>query len=381
MADTLSKVRLLDVCEFISGNAHEQHISPLGEFTVINSKFVSTEGKVAKFASENFCPAKKNDITLVMSDLPNGKALGKCFLVPENNKYAVNQRVCILRSKGFDPKYLFYILNRNPYFLSFNDGVSQTHLLNSVFEKCYISVTEDIKEQKTIAKALSDIDELIVILQIEENKHRSIKSGLLYQIEKTFAETTLLKNCVSTPVTDGPHLTPQFYSSGVPFLSVNNIVDNNIVWENLRYISHSDDLEFSKKCKPRKFDILLGKAASVGKIAIVDRDIDFNVWSPLAVIRMNQDFDPYFIYFCFQTKTVMDQILFLTNSSSQGNIGMGDIENINLPVLDKSEQIRLGNLLRDEDNHIEGISKLRSKYESVKQGMTQDLLTGKVRLV
>ena len=290
-----------------------------------------------------------------------------------------NNLAVVLPSSNIDVDFLYYLLAN----YNISDHVTAT-ALPSINIKDFLSSTHrfpEIPEQQAIAKALSDIDDLIETLLKEENKHRCIKEGLLGQIDKRFSGTTLLKNCVSSPVTDGPHLTPVFYTSGVPFLSVNNIVDNKIVWENLRYISPSDDLEFSRKCKPRKNDILFGKAASVGKVAIVDKDTDFNVWSPLAVIRVNEKYDPYFIYFCFQTKTVMNQILFLTNSSSQGNIGMGDIENINLPILDKSEQTRLGNLLRDEDTYIDGLSKLRSKYERIKQGMAHDLLTGRVRLV
>ena len=67
---------------------------------------------------------------MVLSDLPNGKALAKCFHVEENEVYAVNQRVCIYRSKVIESKYLYYVLNRKRSFLDLDDGVTQTHILN-----------------------------------------------------------------------------------------------------------------------------------------------------------------------------------------------------------------------------------------------------------
>ena len=76
-------------------------------------------------------------------------------------------------------------------------------------------------------------------------------------------EVRLLKAMVQTPVTDGPHLTPRFLADGIPFLSVNNLVENRIDLRELRFISQADHELFSRKCKPRKNDILLGKAASV----------------------------------------------------------------------------------------------------------------------
>ena len=101
--------KLTDIVEYIHGKAHEQDIVEDGPFTVVNSKFVSTEGAVAKYSNSNFCPARKNDLLTVLSDLPNGKALAKCFFVDEDNKYAVNQRVCIWRTKGSDSRFLFYV--------------------------------------------------------------------------------------------------------------------------------------------------------------------------------------------------------------------------------------------------------------------------------
>ena len=94
-----------------------------------------------------------------------------------------------------------------------------------------------------------------------------------------------LKSVLAQPITDGPHLTPQFLPSGIPFLSVDNIQNGELVFENCRYISAEDHAEFSKKAAPRHGDILLAKAASTGKIARVKVSFSFSVWSPLALIR------------------------------------------------------------------------------------------------
>jgi type I restriction enzyme, S subunit len=71
---------LPDVSRFRGGKAHEQYIADHGRFVCVNSKFISTEGKVRKYSTANFCSAKAKDILMVMSDLPNGKALAKTFV-------------------------------------------------------------------------------------------------------------------------------------------------------------------------------------------------------------------------------------------------------------------------------------------------------------
>jgi restriction endonuclease S subunit len=98
---------LPDVCNFRSGKAHEQYISELGQFVCVNSKFVSTDGNVRKYCTANFCCAKRGDILMVMSDLPNGRALAKTFLADQDDLYAVNQRVCALTPYHDCPRYLY----------------------------------------------------------------------------------------------------------------------------------------------------------------------------------------------------------------------------------------------------------------------------------
>jgi len=176
-------VKLLpDVCKFRGGKAHEQYVSEFGEYICVNSKFISTEGLVKKHTTANFCCANKNDVLMVMSDLPNGKALAKAYLTDRDNYYAVNQRVCALTAYYDCPKYLFYILNRNSYFLKFDNGVSQTHLLNNVFAACPIPLPPTKVEQEQIAAALSDIDAEIADLEVQLKKTRALKQGMMQKL-------------------------------------------------------------------------------------------------------------------------------------------------------------------------------------------------------
>jgi type I restriction enzyme S subunit len=175
-------ILLTDVVDFIHGKAHEQFIVENGKYKVVNSKFVSSEGRVVKFSNYSFLTAKKNDILTVLSDLPNGKALAKCFFVDLDNHYAVNQRICIWRSRSADPKFLFYVLNRHPYFLALNDGVSQTHILNHHIKKCQISIPSNKSEQENIGKILTSIDEELIALEIKLEKTKCIKQGMMQNL-------------------------------------------------------------------------------------------------------------------------------------------------------------------------------------------------------
>ena len=173
---------LEEVAYFKNGKGHETVVEENGDFIIVNSKFISTEGYIIKRTNHNLSPLIKDEITLVMSDIPNGKALAKCFLVQESNKYSLNQRICSLKAKeGTDSHFLYYILNRNQYFLGFNNGVSQTNLRKEEVLECPLMMPI-IDEQKKIATFLAGVDREIKALERELVTIQKQKQGLMQQL-------------------------------------------------------------------------------------------------------------------------------------------------------------------------------------------------------
>jgi type I restriction enzyme S subunit len=166
---------------FNNGCAHENHIKEYGNYTVVNSKFVSTEGRIAKYSGQCLCPVYKNNILMVMSDVPNGKAIAKCFLVDEDDKYTLNQRICAIDPKEMDSKYLFLILSRNSFYLQFDDGAKQTNLRRQDVLDCPIPVPS-IKEQIAISSALFDMKTELDALQQRLSKTKKIKQGMMQEL-------------------------------------------------------------------------------------------------------------------------------------------------------------------------------------------------------
>ena len=270
-------------------------------------------------------------------------------------------------------------------------GTTRLEFSIATLRQFKLPIPQEKVEQEAIAQALSDADALIDSLEELIAKKRQIKQGAMQELltgkrrlpgfSGAWNEVAIKKAAVQTPVTDGPHMTPVFLDDGVPFLSVNNLIDGRIDFSDLRYISVRDHEEFSKKCKPQKEDILLGKAASVGKVALVETDAEFNIWSPIALIRVNSKNHAKFVYYQLQSANLNRQITLLTNSSSQGNIGMGDIEKLMLPLPDKDEQLAIAIILGDMDTELTALESRLAKARQIKQGMMQELLTGRIRLL
>ena len=172
---------LNDICDFINGKGHESFIDEDGKYILVNSKFISTNGNVFKKTNKSLSPLKKDSITMVMSDLPNGKTLAKCFYIEEDNKYTLNQRVCSLfvkDKKVIDSKFLFYLLDRNKNYLKFDDGVNQTNLKKEDVLDIVIRIPK-LSYQIDVANILITLDRLV---RYEQNKNDVIlllKKGLM----------------------------------------------------------------------------------------------------------------------------------------------------------------------------------------------------------
>lgn len=171
--------RLEEIADFNNGKAHEKYISEAGDYIVVNSKFISTEGEIRKYTNHFLCPAYKDEILMVMSDVPNGKAIAKCFYVDRDDTYTVNQRICCIKTRGAASQFLYYLLNRNPYFLSFDDGAKQTNLRKEDILKCELSIPKDLIEQEKIATIVHEMESEIAAIESKLFKYRMIKRGMM----------------------------------------------------------------------------------------------------------------------------------------------------------------------------------------------------------
>jgi type I restriction enzyme S subunit len=178
------------VVDYENGKAHEQEIDEEGKFIVVNSKFISTDGGVKKFSNSANLLAQKNDILMVLSDVPNGKAIAKCFIVDKDDTYTVNQRICKLTPKENISIVLYYLINRNPYFLSFDDGVKQTNLRKDDVLNCPLIIPNEKSEQQKIASFLSSLDERIAAETQKLEALNRHKKGLMQNLFPATGETT-----------------------------------------------------------------------------------------------------------------------------------------------------------------------------------------------
>jgi len=129
---------------------------------MVTARFISRNGEANRFVrSEDVqTTALAGDTALVLSDLPNGRALARTFFVDRDNGYAINQRIARLRVKDrtrVDPRFLFHFLDRNPGLLKHDNGVDQTHLSKGQVIDLPFPVPS-LDEQRRLAETLDAFD-------------------------------------------------------------------------------------------------------------------------------------------------------------------------------------------------------------------------------
>ena len=167
-----------DLFIFKNGKAHENDIDENGKYILINSKFISTDGEISKKTNSNLVPLEVNDLVFVMSDVPNGKALAKFFLIKEDSLYTLNQRIGLLKIKKGNPIFMYYLLNRNSYFLMFDNGVGQTNLRKDDILDCPLNIPS-LEEQTAIAEILATADRELQLQKDKLAQLQSQKKGLM----------------------------------------------------------------------------------------------------------------------------------------------------------------------------------------------------------
>jgi type I restriction enzyme S subunit len=376
---------LTKAVSYIHGKAHERDVVEDGKFILVNSKFISSSGAIKKHSSVNRCVAKTGDVLTVLSDLPNGKALAKCFLVKHDDLYAVNQRICIWRpNQKSISGFIYHLLNRYPYFLAFDDGVSQTHILNRHIEGCKIFLPP-LPEQTAIAQALSDADALIASLEKLIEKKKRIKQGAMQELlSSTDANGKLKEGWVKIrlgEILDFSNGRPleNYVRKGGNFKLIT--LDSIDIEGNLKSTHKQTDYNDEFLCKGDIVAVLsdIAHARLLGLCDVIPKDGVYVLNQRMGRLRFSKEFDPYFMRLIINSN--QEYFRNRGQGSSQRHIYKKDFDELEVHIPPLEMQNTIVKQIFDLHSSISILKEKLSKMSSLKQGMMQNLLTGKIRLV
>lgn len=185
--DDWEQRKLGELTTYRNGTGHEEKQSDVGKYELVNLNSISIDGGLkpsGKFIDEETETLIKDDLVMVLSDVGHGDLLGRVAIIPENNRFVLNQRVALLRNNGIaDIKYLFSYINAHQrYFKLQGAGSSQLNISRGSVENFEVLLPSK-DEQKKIGEYFSNLDSLITLHQRKLEKLKMIKRLLL---EKMF---------------------------------------------------------------------------------------------------------------------------------------------------------------------------------------------------
>ncbi|HFW4263124.1 TPA: restriction endonuclease subunit S, partial [Salmonella enterica subsp. diarizonae serovar 61:r:-] len=185
-----------------------------------------------------------------------------------------------------DPKYLLYYFRCIEPWLSTQGTGSTFKAISGQFIKELKAPLPSFAEQKIIAEKLDTL-----LAQVDSTKARLEQ---IPQILKRFRQAVLAMALnesseqsrnpakivklidVTKKITDGEHLTPKTINSGIPLLSAKDVQENELLFDNIKYLSDTIAAKALNRCKPEKNDILIvSRGATVGRTHLVSTSKTF----------------------------------------------------------------------------------------------------------
>jgi len=224
-----------------------------------------------------------------------------------------------------------------------------------------------LPEQRRIAAALREQLDAAARIRAAAGRIRGVAEALRYAHVREVFESppcstvaTATIGEVSSLVMDGPHVTPQYVDSGVPFITVQNIVGRMIDFTHTRFITPADHRSFSRRGSAEVGDVLYTKDGTLGIPCLVDDARDFSFFVSVALIKPRRDLvNSRYVAYALESPAVLSQVEQLGAGAGLKHMVLKSIRSINVPMPPLRDQERLADEL---DGRLNSVRRL--------QGMT-----------
>lgn len=327
---------------------------------------------------------------VVLRDLvPSGPSIGLMVQIKEPESYVLAQGVYGFKTNAnAAPGYLVQLSNTAWYRKLVNSimvGSTQVHITNTAFKLAEIPLPP-IAEQNAIAEALSDADALIESLAQLLAKKRDLKQGAMQQLLTGkrrlpgFAEKWDLRHLadvIERFVGGGTpsRVSPDFWGGPIPWVTVKDFATFSpyTAQESIT----AAGLKSSASSLIPAGVLITSTRMALGKAVIYQVDVAIN--QDLKALFVKPVLDTQFLYYWFESK--QDMIDGLGSGSTVKGLSLGDLKAIEILLPPKTEQTAIAKVLADADAEISIVETRLAKARQLKQGMMQELLTGRIRLI
>ncbi len=329
----------------------------------------------------------KNGDVLVSKDGTIGKVA-----VVSNLQYptTLNSGVFVIRTKNEkitqEGLGLVFI---SPYFKDFIKRLTAGSTIVHLYQKDIVNFTFPIPtlpEQHHIASALTSIDNLISSLGKLIEKKKNIKQGAMQQLLtgkirlKEFTEPWVYRKIseIATTSSGGTpsRSIPNYYYGDIKWFTTTELKDNYL-YDSVEHITREALNNSSAKMFSANTILMAMYGATIGKLGVLKEPSTTN--QACCAIKCNDIVEIFLFYILlYNRKSIIEKGC----GAGQPNISQAIVNELSflVPPCEKEQQA-IANILSKMDNEITALEAKRAKYEVIKQGMMQQLLTGKIRLI
>jgi type I restriction enzyme S subunit len=323
--------------------------------------------------------------------------------------YFADSHVTIFRPNPeiFDFKYLATLLQTHRVqtdleTFCFSGSTNQVELNRSAVLNLELQFLS-LSEQQLIAQIFTLIDRVIEQTEALIAKQQRIKTGLMQDLltkgidehgnirsEATheFKDSPLgripkewevisLSKCAYVIDPQPDHRTPPAVFDGIPYIGISDVKEHGgLDIASVRKVSVEAFRKQNKRFGVEDGDIIFGKIGTLGLPKLLPIGIDFALSANVLLVKPHQQ--PKFIYWILDSNITIQQVLFEVHITSQPAFGIEKMRELNIPYPPVEEQRMISDTLDCYDKGIKTEAQKLSKYKSLKAGLMQDLLTGKV---
>jgi type I restriction enzyme, S subunit len=390
-------LELHDACQRIVvglATSVTKHYRPSGVPIVrnLNIKDGYLDGRDMLYVSTEFAKANasKSAKSFDVLTVRTGANLGDTCVLPDafDNCQTFTTLITTPKRSLLTPRFLCLHMS------SFNGKKEMSRLqvgsgkgnLNAGELKRYRIGAPPIPEQESIAEAVSDTNALVESLRLLIAKKRELKQGAMQELitgktrlpgfDRRWEETNL--GSIADRIVGGgtPSRSRDSYWRGdIPWMTVKDFARHN-PFGTLEYIT-SEGLKNSASNLIPKGNLITSTRMALGKVAILAVDVSIN--QDLKAIFPSKDTNTNFLYYWFQFNEA--RIAKMGSGSTVMGISLGDFRKIPFRRPAFTEQVAIAAILTDIDAEITALEAKLSKARELKQGMMQELLTGRMRLI
>lgn len=242
-------------------------------------------------------------------------------------------------------------------------------------------------EQTAIAAALSDADALIQSLEKLIAKKRNIKQGAMQKLLTPKEDWEVKKLGEICDFQNGTSLERLFNKNeGYSVISIGNYSSSGKYVETNTFIDNVHSDEIAKfLLKKNELTLLMNDKTSIGtiigRVLLIEQDDKYVFNQRTMRLKPKNNYNSLFLYHLINSGFIHKKIVLLAKPGTQIYVNTNDIIDLELFIPKPEEQTRIITILSDMDAGITALETKLEKYKMVKQGMMQNLLTGKIRLV